>query len=315
MDDETPGRGEFPNRIDSRKLTPGHRRRDLASLRQHEIVGRDQNRIGARPVQPNESALDLITVVDLNQLENDAQLLRRGAKLLQHDVEKWIGGVAQNADAGKAREQVLEQLEPLHFEIDILRGKSGDIALRAREVGDDADADRVGDHHDDRDRRGRLLGGERRGRSPGHDDVDRERNQKAASISRGVLALRTWTRRPSAWPAGSISLRVASDEIGLISTAMRVAEGSSSRTNSKRFATSSALKMLMPVRLPPGRARLATRPSLTGSSAEMKTIGIEVVANLAASDAPATVVITVTRLRTKSAANSGNRSNWFSVQR
>src|SRR5262245_54858693 len=64
-----------------------------------------------------------------------------------------------------------------------------------------------------------------------------------------------------------------------------------------------------------GLARLATRPSLTGSSAEMKTIGIELVANLAASDAPATVVITATRLRTKSAANSGNRSNWFSVQR
>src|SRR5262249_61815565 len=49
---------------------------------------------------------------------------------------------------------------------------------------------------------------------------------------------------------------------------------------------------LILVRLPPGRARLAIRPSLTGSSAEMKTIGIEVVANLAASDAPATVVIT-----------------------
>jgi putative ABC transport system substrate-binding protein len=62
-----------------RKLTPGHRRRDLASLGQHEIVGRDQNRIGARPVQPNEGALDLITVVDLNQLEDDAQLFRRAA--------------------------------------------------------------------------------------------------------------------------------------------------------------------------------------------------------------------------------------------
>jgi hypothetical protein len=66
MDDEAPGCGEFPNRIDSRKLTPGHRRRDLASLGQQEIVGRDQNRIGARPVQPNEGALDLITVVTVH---------------------------------------------------------------------------------------------------------------------------------------------------------------------------------------------------------------------------------------------------------
>ena len=43
----------------------------------------------------------------------------------------------------------------------------------------------------------------------------------------------------------------------------------------------------MPVRLPPGRARLATRPSLTGSSGTMKTMGIVVVAALAANTAGA----------------------------
>jgi Adenylylsulphate kinase len=39
------------------------------------------------------------------------------------------------------------------------------------------------------------------------------------------------------------------------------------------LATTSAEKLLMPVALPPGRARLATRPSLTGSSAAPNTIG------------------------------------------
>ena len=39
---------------------------------------------------------------------------------------------------------------------------------------------------------------------------------------------------------------------------------------------------MTPVRLPPGRARLATRPSLTGSSVTLNTIGIVVVAALAA---------------------------------
>jgi hypothetical protein len=38
----------------------------------------------------------------------------------------------------------------------------------------------------------------------------------------------------------------------------------------------------MPVALPPGRARLATRPSLTGSSPIPNAIGIVVVAALAA---------------------------------
>ena len=42
------------------------------------------------------------------------------------------------------------------------------------------------------------------------------------------------------------------------------------------------IEKLIPVRLPPGRARLATRPSLTGSWLPTKTMGIVVVAALAA---------------------------------
>jgi len=48
------------------------------------------------------------------------------------------------------------------------------------------------------------------------------------------------------------------------------------------FATNSALKKLMPVRLPPGRARRVTRPRRTGSSGTMKTTGTVVVATFAA---------------------------------
>jgi ABC transporter substrate binding protein len=43
--------------------------------------------------------------------------------------------------------------------------------------------------------------------------------------------------------------------------------GTRSRRSSSRFAVNSPVKKLTPVKLPPGRARLATRPSLTGSSA------------------------------------------------
>ena len=60
---------------------------------------------------------------------------------------------------------------------------------------------------------------------------------------------------------------------GLTSTATRVAPGTSSRRSSSRFALSSILKKLMPVRLPPGPARLATRPSPTGSSAHEEDDG------------------------------------------
>ena len=49
------------------------------------------------------------------------------------------------------------------------------------------------------------------------------------------------------------------------------------------FCTSSVARLFTPVALPPGRARLATSPSATGSAAVEKTIGIVVVAALAAS--------------------------------
>ena len=48
------------------------------------------------------------------------------------------------------------------------------------------------------------------------------------------------------------------------------------------MATTSPAKKLIPVALPPGCAKLATRPSLTGSSPTWKTIGIVAVAALAA---------------------------------
>src|SRR6266481_1270397 len=66
----------------------------------------------------------------------------------------------------------------------------------------------------------------------------------------------------------------------------------------------------MPVRLPPGRFRLATRPNWTGSDPIRKTIGIVGVAAFAASAARVAlpVVITLTRRRTSSAASAGNRS-------
>src|ERR1700738_5605593 len=75
-------------------------------------------------------------------------------------------------------------------------------------------------------------------------------------------------------------------------------------------------KILTPVALPPGRARLATRPSFTGSSPTPKTSGIVVVAALAANAAGLLpgVAITATRRRTRSATSDGRRSYWPSSQ-
>ena len=66
----------------------------------------------------------------------------------------------------------------------------------------------------------------------------------------------------------------------------------------------------MPVALPPGRLRLSTRPSQTGSVPEENTIGMVDVAFFAATAAAVEpgVTIIATLRRTRSAAISGRAS-------
>ena len=96
-----------------------------------------------------------------------------------------------------------------------------------------------------------------------------------------------------------------------------VAVGTSSCSNSSRFGPSSTPNEVTPVRFPPGRFKLATRPASTGSAPVRKTIGIVAVAVLAASAAvfPPVAAITVTWRRTRSAANACSRSYWSPAQR
>jgi hypothetical protein len=95
-------------------------------------------------------------------------------------------------------------------------------------------------------------------------------------------------------------------EPGATRTAIIVAVGTSSRNSSSRFAPSRAAKKLTPVTFPPGRLRLVTRPSLTGSLPVAKTIGTVVVTALAARAARTFPTITATGRRAKSVARAVN---------
>jgi hypothetical protein len=103
---------------------------------------------------------------------------------------------------------------------------------------------------------------------------------------------------------------------GLTSTAKRAAFGNSSCNIPNRFAATSIPMSATPVALPPGRLRLATRPIWTGSPAVLKTIGIVLVAALAASAAvPPRAAMATTWRRTRSAANSESRALSFCAER
>ena len=107
---------------------------------------------------------------------------------------------------------------------------------------------------------------------------------KAASIWRSVPAFNIWTFTPMARAAASTS-PILSSNTGLFGFSRKpivAMLGTNSCNSASALAPSSALNALEPVKLPPGRLRVATSPNCTGSLATPNTIGILVVAALAA---------------------------------
>src|SRR5262249_15443801 len=95
-----------------------------------------------------------------------------------------------------------------------------------------------------------------------------------------------------------------------------LALGTSSRSNSNRFAPRVLVIKVTPVTLPPGRLRLETRPRSTGSAPIAKTIGLVVVAALVATAAGGeSATIAATGSDTRSATIVGNRSKRESAER
>src|SRR5262249_33929733 len=94
----------------------------------------------------------------------------------------------------------------------------------------------------------------------------------------------------------------------------RASLGTASLSISSLLVISSGAKLAFPVTLPPGRARLATKPNPTGSPTFVITMGIVVVALLAANaDGPVPTTNKSTLRRTKSVASSCRRSDFCSA--
>jgi hypothetical protein len=88
----------------------------------------------------------------------------------------------------------------------------------------------------------------------------------------------------------------------------------SAANSSSRFATSLLDRKVTPVTLAPGRLKLATRPTSTGSTPVTNTTGIVAVAALAANAGGVVLATsTLTWRRTNSAASVGRRSPWPSA--
>jgi hypothetical protein len=119
-----------------------------------------------------------------------------------------------------------------------------------------------------------------------------------AGDSASTLALRMSNGSPAACIAAAISCAswLSAMFSEFTNMAILVALGTISRSSSRRFGTSSEVYVLTPVTLPPGRLKVLTSPSPTGSAPPIKRMGIVVVAAFAASAVrvPPVAAITVT---------------------
>src|SRR5437867_3308141 len=141
---------------------------------------------------------------------------------------------------------------------------------------------------------------------------------KARSMSSARRTSTGMVRRPSVRARVSLSFSVSPwDGLDWFqSTASRVRRGAASLSSSIRLPESSGEMRVSPVRLPPGRARLVTKPEATGSATTVMTTGMVLVACATARMAgvePTTM--TSTLRRTSSAARPGRRSSRPSAHR
>jgi hypothetical protein len=122
-----------------------------------------------------------------------------------------------------------------------------------------------------------------------------------------ISGLRASLRNTAVRPPASVNLQLSSS---LRATPAVAAFGT--RSCSSRFGARSVDNRVVPVRLPPGRFRLATRPSWTGSPPISKTMRIVVPIAFAASPdgSPPVAASTLTGRAASSAANFGKRSYW-----
>ena len=125
-----------------------------------------------------EGAVKRVGTARLDEVQLDAQPLGRHLRPRHREGGGGIGGIPEDGHAGDGGEHGLEELQLFPEEFGLQGGQSGDVAPGPGEAGDEADPHRIAHAgHDNGDRRGRVPGGQRRGRNRRQQDVHRETDQ------------------------------------------------------------------------------------------------------------------------------------------
>jgi hypothetical protein len=128
-----------------------------------------------------EGLVEIIPIPRPHELKSHGQLPRGDFGFVRHVSlgSFTVGsGLPEDSDASDSWYCLLKDFKALACEFWAEEGRSGDIAAGSRKAGNESTPNGIGSgRKDDRDRRGRTLGGQRRGRARGYNHINLEGNQ------------------------------------------------------------------------------------------------------------------------------------------
>jgi len=168
-----------------RQPIPDREVRDPLLVTAREGVVHDDQSAGLAADCSWEGAIEIDGIAHLQRLSVHPQCPGRGLRLSHIGHSEWVGYIPEDRHAGDPGQDLLEELQAFRSELRSKGAQSGDIPPRPGKADHKPSSYGVTSRrHNDRDRAGGVLGGKRRGRAPGHDDIHLETDQLSREVGK-----------------------------------------------------------------------------------------------------------------------------------
>ena len=163
----------------------------MLSVGYRQIVGLDDKSVGTCPPYRGECADELVRVSHLRRMDRNPQGSRCELYFPEIALRGGIEWIPKIAKARSPGDSLLQQLEPLSYDVARHPGQSGDVSSGARQAVDKTAANRVaGSDHDDGYRTRCLLEGENLGCTGRYQDIGLGADQFAGDFRKEIWPLR-----------------------------------------------------------------------------------------------------------------------------
>ena len=131
-----------------------------------------EKRIDTLPGHRDKGALELTTFSHFKRLQCQVECRGRLVQVLQYQHIGSVGRIIEDRHARSLGGNCFQEFQPFPAQFGADAGQPGDVPARPRNAGDESGANRIGYARDDNGNcTGCLLGGQRRRRKGGDDNI------------------------------------------------------------------------------------------------------------------------------------------------